>query len=416
MTDAFGAAFFRELSEGLDAASRNAALWDCTQAAAATIAERVIAGGALFLADGRGDFTSEGVHRAGGMMFLRAWSIGSEEVLGPRDTVIVGVCNAAIAGTEDEKAERKLLTRLQDSRAAAIRLGPGPSSQAGLAGDSAPRHELVLPLLTTSLFGGETYPLVSLINISWLWVLTSEAVAAFSSAGHMPAMYQSIQNRGSTARNARARDGADSRGLARTHSVSAVPPGRLGKQYLSALSASLRSLATTEAPAIEAAASHCADAVAAGRRVFPFLISHFPPHQWGAPGDPMLMQPPRPTSDGSVKPAEVEAAGLESGDVFLLIGYVRRAGVAATRVKELGGTIVECVTNDTAEPSDRTTVEEATGAPADLYINPHWHYGDAVVEVPGYDVRVMPTSGVLQTAIYWAIAGSMADSSRKPRL
>ena len=39
--------------------------------------------------------------------------------------------------------------------------------------------------------------------------------------------------------------------------------------------------------------------------------------------------------------------------------------------------------------------------------------GDAVVEVPGYDVRVIPTSGVLQTAIYWAIAGGMAGAAQR---
>ena len=39
--------------------------------------------------------------------------------------------------------------------------------------------------------------------------------------------------------------------------------------------------------------------------------------------------------------------------------------------------------------------------------------GDAVVEVPGYDVRVIPTSGVLQTAIYWAIAGGMAGGAQR---
>ena len=39
--------------------------------------------------------------------------------------------------------------------------------------------------------------------------------------------------------------------------------------------------------------------------------------------------------------------------------------------------------------------------------------GDAVVEVPGYDVRVIPTSGVLQTAIFWAIAGGMAGGGAR---
>ena len=108
----------------------------------------------------------------------------------------------------------------------------------------------------------------------------------------MPAMYQSIQNLGSTERNERARDGADPRGLYTNHDVPAVAPEELGRQYLSALLSSLRALETTEAEAMEAATAHCAAVVSAGRRVFPFLISHFPPHQWGCPGDPMLMEPP----------------------------------------------------------------------------------------------------------------------------
>ena len=124
----------------------------------------------------------------------------------------------------------------------------------------------------------------------------------------MPAMYQSIQNLGSTERNERARDGADPRGLCTTHDVPPVPPEQLGRQYLAALLSSLSALETREAEAVEAAAAHCAAAVSAGRRVFPFLISHFPPHQWGCPGDPMLMQPPVSSDFSSQRPSPLVCA------------------------------------------------------------------------------------------------------------
>jgi hypothetical protein len=33
-------------------------------------------------------------------------------------------------------------------------------------------------------------------------------------------------------------------------------------------------------------------------------------------------------------------------------------------------------------------------------INEHWLVGDAAVDVPGYDVRILPPSGICQLFIY----------------
>jgi uncharacterized phosphosugar-binding protein len=35
----------------------------------------------------------------------------------------------------------------------------------------------------------------------------------------------------------------------------------------------------------------------------------------------------------------------------------------------------------------------------ELFIDQHWKHGDAVVEVPGYDIPILPTSGVLTETI-----------------
>jgi len=37
------------------------------------------------------------------------------------------------------------------------------------------------------------------------------------------------------------------------------------------------------------------------------------------------------------------------------------------------------------------------------HINPHWPIADACIPVPGYDVPILPASGVINAAIYWAI-------------
>jgi len=39
-----------------------------------------------------------------------------------------------------------------------------------------------------------------------------------------------------------------------------------------------------------------------------------------------------------------------------------------------------------------------------LYIDPAWPLADGCVTVPGYDVPILPASGVVQAAIYWTLA------------
>ena len=40
---------------------------------------------------------------------------------------------------------------------------------------------------------------------------------------------------------------------------------------------------------------------------------------------------------------------------------------------------------------------------ADVYIDPKWVVGDAVVTVPGYDIKILPMSAVLNGLIFYAV-------------
>jgi hypothetical protein len=42
-------------------------------------------------------------------------------------------------------------------------------------------------------------------------------------------------------------------------------------------------------------------------------------------------------------------------------------------------------------------------------IDQHWRFGDAVVQIPGSDLRILPTSGIISHAIFWAIGSQMAE-------
>ena len=45
--------------------------------------------------------------------------------------------------------------------------------------------------------------------------------------------------------------------------------------------------------------------------------------------------------------------------------------------------------------------------PGEMYINQHWAMGDSLVTVPGYDVKILPPSGVIEDAVYWSINAEM---------
>ena len=48
--------------------------------------------------------------------------------------------------------------------------------------------------------------------------------------------------------------------------------------------------------------------------------------------------------------------------------------------------------------------------PGEIHVDPYWTYGDACVEIPGYDVKILPPSGVIQTAALWMIIGEIAGA------
>ncbi len=91
---------------------------------------------------------------------------------------------------------------------------------------------------------------------------------------------------------------------------------------------------------------------------------------------------------------------LRPGDLFFMLGYYRRPAAAYELARRRGCRIVEVITGtDEADPS---------GPTPDFAIRPGWPYRDALVQVPGYDIPILPASGIMQTAIYWAVVAEIA--------
>jgi hypothetical protein len=356
--------------------------------AAETVAERLLAGGDLRIAGVRPDFVSEGYVRSGGLMLLREYR--PEAGLSGKDSVLFGWSGAASV------PDLAMLRELRKTGARIVGIGPAPRD--GSDGflpmlDAFLNSDPAAPPEVAARFGGESYPLVSLQNLVLLWAFTGELVGACTRRGAMPAMFQSVLTPGARERNARYRD----RPFHEAHGVPPLPSGRVGGAYLERIGECLSALRDREGESIRAVARACAETIRSGRRVHAFLISHFPVHQAGAPGDPGLVRRIEAVS-GETPSVEAIERNLEPGDLFLFLGYYRRPREAYGTVRRLGGRIAEVIAGTDAPE---------TGDPRpDLVIRPCWPYTDALVELPGYDVRILPASGILQTAVFWAVMGA----------
>ncbi len=351
-----------------------------------TVAERLVAGGELFIASVRPDFVSEGVVRAGGLMLLKEYTPTAP--LSDRDTVIVGWSN-----TTPEK-DLALLQQLHQTGAFVIGVGPPAAIELLTDVNVFLESSLSLPPTVTSHFSGESYPLISLQNLVVLWTFTGEMVAALTRLGCMATMYQSVLVPGARERNAK----FHGHRFHEKHSVPPISPGRLGRGYLEEIEKCLRALRDAEVATIEKVAQVCSKVRESGHHIYASLISHFPVYQFGAPGDPKWMRPLERLSGETPSAAELEKR-LGPGDLFFFLGYYRRPKAAYETARRAGAIIVEVIAGTDDSSTD--------GPPPDYFIRPRWPYGDALVPVPTYDVKILPSSGIVQSAIYWAVVGSM---------
>jgi uncharacterized phosphosugar-binding protein len=188
--------------------------------------------------------------------------------------------------------------------------------------------------------------------------------------------------------------------------------------YLALVVGQLSALADDQAGAIEQAAGMIAAALADGHRLWVAATSHVlhtelvmragglaAVHQLGSA--PELARPmygaemAERLGDGDVEPSPGDIAlvgtnaGTDAGTVEIAVA-ARRAGC---RVIALTCVEYETFPDVVAEhPSGRRLVDEA-----DLVVDVGGVVGDAIVDLPGLDVPVGPTSGVALVACAWAI-------------
>jgi uncharacterized phosphosugar-binding protein len=310
-----------------------------------------------------------------------------EADLGPQDTVLIGSVDRQ---PEDDLA---LVRALRQKQVTTVVFGSpdatGLPQQADyFINNFATAKESVLRLSGRD---EAVCPIAPVMNVANLWAFTAELVAALTRRQVMPTMFQSVMVPGARERNAKYLPTPFHTDL----KVDPVAPGVLGRQYLAALRQEITGLQKTQRNALRAAGAKVAQARAAGHTAYAVLVGHYPPAEIGRPGDPGLFRP----AEAKGQPEE-PLAGIQAGDVVFYVGYTWLPEPLLRGAKEAKATTICAIA--------RGEGWEVSPGLVDVFIDPQWRLGDAAVEVPGYDVRVLPPSGVIQPILYWCVVAEAA--------
>jgi uncharacterized phosphosugar-binding protein len=340
-------------------------------AAADSIADRMIAGHTLWLGGSYEGLIVEGYYRAGGMM-KAAW-LKQPSDLKPGDALLLGTVSAA------NPADSALITAAHQHGAFVVRIGPAGSTHAS----PAPDVDLALPCEPVGT--SQSLPLISAGDTMMLWTLTGEIVGALTRRGKMTPMFESVLVPGGTARN------ADHLKLLWEPTCPAPQrEGRLGWIYLWQLTHYLRDLKATQLPKFDQVGALVREAIAGGHKAFLIPFGHLPPYEVALPPDPGVFTKLPSDTDGKAL-----AKVVQPGDVVVYIGYYELPRDVAEAAQAAGAKVVSFVSG---------TPDRWAGAMgADVNIEACWPFGDAAVEVPGYDVHILPPSGVMTSVAYWML-------------
>jgi hypothetical protein len=331
-------------------------------------ARRAVNGGYIWVGGSQGDFQSEAVGRAGGLMGVKPLDVSQ---VFRKDVVLYGARGALSA------ADLASIARCKAAGAYVIAFAEAEGSLRTPQGPDLLIDSGSLAGLPT---GYGICPLDTVGNIINLWVFTGEFTAACTRLGKMPVHYKSYHLTGGRERAAKYQGQTFHDDM----TIAPVAAGVLGNQYLDRITQILLKVEHDDLDVI----------LQTGRWIrgsdprdcgLQFVGHIFPDHI----RDPRAAQPIH-TSAGEKDAAPTTA-------VLVHISYQRPPQELIDKARREHTRLFYC------------SVLRGEGGIAEnsLYANPHWPLDDGCVQVPGYDIPILPASGVIQASIYWSIVAEV---------
>ncbi len=342
-----------------------------------------------------GGFVAEACDRAGGLRHIQPVPLTGS--LTEKDVVIVGSIELH---PEDQYNQLKTF---KDQGALIIVFCSKDAKVASL-GDFLIDNGLPTGLVNVMDIGKaeKIGPTAGIANVINKWAFTAEFVGALTRLGKMPTLWQSMFVPGAAKRNEKI-------GEYYFHPDMKIDPvegGNLGLQYIDTVQGYLKTIKANELPKFAEAGKLCADTVNGGGKLLAGIIGHFMTSQRRMPGFPTDLFTIIENEYGD---EQLKKGNLQKGDIWFHIGYSMYPERELNYIKEIGA---RSVTVFTPGPIDIGEGKPITPDPKllDVYINPAWKHGDAVVEVPGYDTKILPPSGVVQSTCYWMLIGEILSA------
>ena len=335
-----------------------------------------------------GGFVAEACDRAGGFRHIQPVPI--DGTLSKKDVILAGTLDL------NPDAQVEQLKKLKASGALIIVFG-SKSAKAAAVADYLIDNGLeagIVPVMTVA--EGKTIgPVAPMANVINMWTFSAELIGAMNRLGKMPTLWQSMFMPGAAPRNLR----IEKMEFDTEVKTQAVEPGALGIQFIKAARADLDSIKAKELDKFVQAGKLCAETLNAKHKVVTTLIGHFMVDQTRMPGYPALF-----TIKANEYGQDYLKGSMTKDDVYLHVGYSYTPVDELTVARESGAKTIAVFTPGPVKVGEGTPIAPDMSM-VDIYIDPYWKHGDSAVEVPGYDVKVIPVSGVVMVTSYWMILG-----------
>lgn len=240
-------------------------------------------------------------------------------------------------------------------------------------------------------------PTQHVANMVALWTWTGEFVAAVTRRGQMTPMYLAYAVPGGQEwRNTINMTKFHGEGLR----VEPVGPGTLGHAFIAALREDLDTLKRTQLGAVRKTAAMAMATRRDGGRLFTFLHGHAFTDCIGRPHDPGYFAPAHGRGNKLAPGVEPRA-----GDMVFCVGFDQLFdsdwfNPIGPQMRDRGVRLAWSIgvnnpMHDYAVPEGEPVIDQC------------WPFGDASVAVPGYPIKILPTSGVLGQTVIWLVQAEM---------
>jgi hypothetical protein len=235
----------------------------------------------------------------------------------------------------------------------------------------------------------EARALCQMATVALAWAFQGEVIAAATRKGKTLATYASDDEPA-------AKEGWDRTVAGKVfhpkYKVEPVPAGKLALQYLTACRKQISQFLTTQPAQVRKAARRMARCAGTGGMIWTSTSSHVLRNDCVAPAHLPILWVGR---DYTYRQSALRPV---AEDMLLWMGYLH---FPTKPVKAAADRKVGCV------------VVSVEGPPADagsgvIHIASCWKAYDSAVDLPGYPIRILPTSGILHTLQWYSLMAELA--------